>query len=159
MLRPGAEAVQWAALFPLGASLAGALRDLTTRQMAGRETSVSIMCFSTAVIVLAGLCTWPFGWAPLVLEDLGLMALSGMLVGGANFLLIERFQWAEAVLLAPFKYTNMIWAILFGFVIWGDLPDAWTTTGATIVIVGGLYIIRRESRRQTPAGRAPVVKP
>jgi len=53
MLRPGAEAVQWAALFPLGASLAGALRDLTTRQMAGRETSVSIMCFSTAVIVLA----------------------------------------------------------------------------------------------------------
>ena len=159
MLRPGAEAVQWAALFPLGASLAGALRDLTTRQMAGRETSVSIMCFSTAVIVLAGLCTWPFGWAPLVLEDLGLMALSGMLVGGANFLLIERFQWAEAGLLAPFKYTNMIWAILFGFVIWGDLPDAWTTTGAAIVIVGGLYIIRRESRRQTPTGRAPVVKP
>ena len=159
MLRPGAEAVQWAALFPLGASLAGALRDLTTRQMAGRETSVSIMCFSTAVVVLAGLCTWPFGWAPLVLEDLGLMALSGMLVGGAHFLLIERFQWAEAALLAPFKYTNMIWAILFGFVIWGDLPDAWTTTGATIVIVGGLYIIRRESRRQTPAGRAPVVKP
>ena len=159
MLRPGAEAVQWAALFPLGASLAGAFRDLTTRQMAGRETSVSIMCFSTAVIVLAGLCTWPFGWAPLVLEDLGLMALSGMLVGGAHFLLIERFQWAEAVLLAPFKYTNMIWAILFGFVIWGDLPDAWTMTGATIVIVGGLYIIRRESRRHTPAGRAPVVKP
>ena len=159
MLRPGAEAVQWAALFPLGASLAGALRDLTTRQMAGRETSVSIMCFSTAVIILAGLCTWPFGWAPLVLEDLGLMALSGMLVGGAHYLLIERFQWAEAALLAPFKYTNMIWAILFGFVIWGDLPDAWTTTGATIVIVGGLYIIRRESRRQTPAGRAPVVKP
>ena len=159
MLRPGAEAVQWAALFPLGASLAGAFRDLTTRQMAGRETSVSIMCFSTAVIVLAGLCTWPFGWAPLVLEDLGLMALSGMLVGGAHFLLIERFQWAEAALLAPFKYTNMIWAVLFGFVIWGDLPDAWTMTGATIVIVGGLYIIRRESRRQTPAGRAPVVKP
>mgnify|MGYP000312451314 CR=1 FL=1 len=54
---------------------------------------------------------------------------------------------------------GMIWAILFGFVIWGDLPDAWTTTGAAIVIVGGLYIIRRESRRQTPAGRAPVVKP
>ena len=159
MLRPGAEAVQWAALFPLGASLAGALRDLTTRQMAGRETSVSIMCFSTAVIVLAGLCTWPFGWAPLVLEDLGLMALSGMLVGGAHFLLIERFQWAEAALLAPFKYTNMIWAILFGFVIWGDLPDAWTTIGAAIVIVGGLYIIRRESRLPTPAGRAPVVKP
>ena len=159
MLRPGAEVMQWAALFPLGASLAGALRDLTTRKMAGQETSVSIMCFSTAVIVLAGLCTWPFGWAPLVLEDLGLMALSGMLVGGAHYLLIERFQWAEAALLAPFKYTNMIWAVLFGFVIWGDLPDAWTTTGAAFVIVCGLYIIRRESRRKNPAVRAPVMKP
>ncbi|MCH7937013.1 MAG: DMT family transporter [Proteobacteria bacterium] len=152
MLRPGGEAMQWAALFPLGASLAGALRDLTTRKMAGQETSVSIMCFSTAVIVLAGLCTWPFGWAPLVLEDLALMALSGMLVGGAHFLLIERFQWAEAALLAPFKYTNMIWAVLFGFVIWGDVPDVWMTTGAALVIAGGLYIFRRESRHINSAG-------
>ena len=76
-------------------------------------------------------------------------------VGGGG----GRCGVGEAVVVAPFKYTNMIWAILFGFVIWGDLPDAWTMTGATIVIVGGLYIIRRESRRHTPAGRAPVVKP
>ena len=150
MLRPGGEVVQWAALFPLGASLAGALRDITTRKMAGQETSVSIMCFSTVLIVVAGLCTWPFGWAPLVLEDLGLMALSGMLVGGAHYLLIERFQWAEAALLAPFKYTNLIWAVIFGFVIWGDLPDAWTLAGAAFVIACGIYIFRRESLRKNP---------
>ncbi len=80
------------------------------------------------------------------------MALSGMLVGGAHFLLIERFQWAEAALLAPFKYTNMIWAVLLGFVIWGDLPDAWTLAGAAFVIACGLYIIRRESLRADHTG-------
>ncbi|MCH7864310.1 MAG: DMT family transporter [Proteobacteria bacterium] len=62
IIRPGAEAVQWAALFPLAASLSGAFRDLTTRRIAATETSVSIMWFTNAVVVTAGLSTWPFGW-------------------------------------------------------------------------------------------------
>jgi drug/metabolite transporter (DMT)-like permease len=147
MVRPSAEAVQWAALFPLAASLAGALRDITTRRISAHETSMSILCFSTVSVIGFGLCTLPFGWAELNYEDLGLMALSGLFVGGAHYLLIERFRWAEAALLAPFKYTNMIWAVLFGFVIFGDLPDAWTLSGAGIVVVGGLYIAHRETLR------------
>ena len=108
---------------------------------------MSILCFSTVSVIGFGLCTLPFGWAELNYEDLGLMALSGLFVGGAHYLLIERFRWAEAALLAPFKYTNMIWAVLFGFVIFGDLPDAWTLSGAGIVVVGGLYIAHRETLR------------
>ncbi len=145
MIRPSSEAMQWAALFPLAASLAGAFRDLTTRKIAASETTLSTLYFSTVAIALLGLGTWPFGWAPLVLDDVGLMALSGMLVGGAHFFLIERFRWAEAALLAPFKYISMIWAVIFGFVIWGDLPDAWTMAGAAFVIVSGIYIFQREA--------------
>ncbi len=152
MIRPSSEAVQWAALLPLGASFVGALRDITTRKISAHETSMAILCFSTGAVILFGLCTLPFGWSPLVPRDLGLMALSGLFVGGAHFLLIERFRWAEAAVLAPFKYANMIWAVIFGFIIWGDLPDAWTLAGAAFVIVCGLYIIRRESRRKNPAG-------
>ncbi|MCH8236892.1 MAG: DMT family transporter [Proteobacteria bacterium] len=148
IIRPGAEAVQWAALFPLAASLSGALRDLTTRRIAATETSVSIMLFTNIVVVTAGLSTWPFGWVGLVPADVGLMALSGMLVGGAHFLLIERFRWAEAALVAPFKYINMIWAVAFGFVFWGDLPDTWMVIGAAIVISSGLFIVRREATRK-----------
>ncbi|NQV84120.1 MAG: DMT family transporter [Rhodospirillales bacterium] len=147
MIRPTAEAVQWAALLPLAASLAGALRDITTRRISAHETSMSILCFSTVSVILFGLCTLPFGWTALTYPDLGLMALSGLFVGGAHYLLIERFRWAEAALLAPFKYTNMIWAVLFGFIIFGDLPDAWTLSGAGIVVIGGLYIAHRETLR------------
>ena len=148
MIRPGAGAVQWAALLPLAASLSGAFRDLMTRRMAATETSISIMGFTNAAVVLAGLSTWPFGWVPLVPGDVGLMALSGMLVGGAHFLLIERYRWAEAALVAPFKYTNMIWAVTFGFAVWGDLPDTWTVIGVAVVIGSGLFIVRREATRK-----------
>lgn len=145
MIRPSGEAVQWAALFPLVASFAGALRDITTRKISAHESSMAIMCFSTLAVIVFGLGTYPFGWSALTLKDLGLMALSGLFVGGAHFLLIERFRWGEAALLAPFKYVNMIWAILFGFVLWGDLPDAWTLSGAAFVVACGLYIVHRET--------------
>jgi len=145
MTRPGSEAVQWAALFPLSASLFGALRDLMTRKLSTSETSISMLCFSTAIVVLGGLATSPFGWAPLTPRDVGLMALSGMLVGSAHFLLIECFRLAEAALVAPFKYFNMVWAVLFGFIVWGDVPDIWTVTGAAFVIGSVLYIMRREA--------------
>lgn len=145
MIRPTSEAVQWAAFFPLAASLAGALRDITTRRISAQETTMSILCFSTLAVILFGLSTLPFGWSAVSLKDLGLMGLSGLFVGAAHFLLIERFRRAEAALLAPYKYTNMIWAVIFGFVLWGDLPDAWTLSGAGFVVVCGLYIARREA--------------
>ena len=145
MVRPSSEAIQLAALFPLGASLAGALRDITTRRISAHETSMSILLFSTLSVILFGLGTLPFGWAPLTLLDLGLMGLSGLFVGGAHYFLIERFRWAEAALLAPFKYANMVWAVIFGFIIFADLPDAWTLSGAGFVVVCGLYIAHRET--------------
>ena len=146
MVRPSGEVIQMAAIFPLLASLSGALRDITTRRIAAHETSLSIFFFSTISIIFLGLLTIPFGWSPIKLEDFALMGLSGLLVGGAHFILIERFRWAEAALLAPFKYVSMIWAVIFGFIIFDDLPDAWTWTGAVFVIVCGLYIAYRESR-------------
>lgn len=145
MLRPTMEALQLAALLPLGASLAGALRDITTRRISANETSLSILLFSTLAVIVFGLGTLPFGWAPLTLRDLGLMGLSGLFVGGAHYFLIERFRWAEASLLAPFKYLTMIWAVIFGFLIFGDLPDSWTLSGAGFLIVCGVYIAHRET--------------
>lgn len=145
MLRPTTEALQLAALLPLGASLAGALRDITTRRISANETSLSILLFSTLAVIVFGLGTLPFGWAPLTLRDLGLMGLSGLFVGGAHYFLIERFRWAEASLLAPFKYLTMIWAVIFGFLIFGDLPDSWTLSGAGFLIVCGVYIAHRET--------------
>ncbi len=146
MLRPTGEALYWAALLPLGAALAGAFRDVFTRRIAVTETTIGILVVSTAAVTLAGLCTAPFGWQPLVARDIGLFALAGLLLGGAHYLMIESFRFAEVALVAPFKYASMLWATLFGFLVWGHLPDSWMLTGSAMVIASGLYILHRETR-------------
>ena len=156
MTRPGGGAIQWVALWPLAGTFFGALRDLTTRRISTAESSLALLCTSTVAVVVAGLATSPFGWNPIPAFDLGLMAASGILVGSAHFLMIECFRLAEAALLAPFKYSNMIWAIMLGFAVWGDLPDAWTLTGAAFVVGSGLYILRRESLAAPPKAETAV---
>ncbi len=147
MARPGGDALQWAVLLPLGAALGGGVRDLITRRIARSETTVSMLFVTTVVVMLAGLATAPWGWAPLRGPDLWVFASSGVLVAGAHYLLIEAFRHAEAGLVAPFKYTSMVWAVLFGFLFFGELPDAWTLAGAAVVVLAGLYILHREARR------------
>jgi drug/metabolite transporter (DMT)-like permease len=150
--RPTGAAIQWAAILPLTASLCGAMRDLITRKISTGESSIALLCTSTVAVGRAGLATAPLGWRPVAAFDLVLMVFSGILIGSAHFLLIECFRLAEAALVSPFKYSNLLWAILFGFIVWGDLPDEWTLTGAAIVVASGLYILHRETlRRKTQA--------
>jgi drug/metabolite transporter (DMT)-like permease len=56
--------------------------------------------------------------------------------------MIKAYQLAPASLLAPFDYITLIWATVLGFVVFGDLPDAWTVMGALIIMFSGLYLIR-----------------
>ncbi len=144
MVRPGTDAIQWAILFPLGAALFGGMRDLITRRISRSETSVAVLLVTTAVVMLAGLTTAPFGWSALSTSHLWKFAASGLLVAGSHYLMIEAFRLGEAAMVAPFKYSSVLWGVLFGFLLFGDLPDLWTLTGAAIVIVAGLYILRRE---------------
>jgi len=147
MARPGGEALQWAVLLPLGAALCGGVRDLITRRIARSETTVSMLFVTTSVVMLAGLATVPLGWAPLRAADLWTFAASGVLVAGAHYLTIEAFRHGEAALVAPFKYTTMVWAVLFGYLFFGELPDTWTIAGAAVVLLAGLYILHRETRK------------
>ena len=80
------------------------------------------------------------------------MALSGLLLGSAHFLMIESFRYGEAGLVVPFKYLNLMFAVLVGFVLWGDLPDVWTWVGAGVLVSSGLYILHRE-RLQRSVGK------
>lgn len=166
MVRPGTEAMQWAALFPLASALFGAVRDLVTRGAMSTEHSNALLTTSTIAAGLGGLLTLPFGWSAVTPGDLGLMALSGFLMAGAYFLIIESFRYGEAGLVVPFKYFNMVFAVGFGFLLWGDLPDIWTWTGCGILVVSGLYILHRERLRHLalslpsdPQGAGPAGRP
>jgi drug/metabolite transporter (DMT)-like permease len=147
IIRPTGDAMQWAALLPLIASFTGALRDIITRYIAGGEQSATILTVSTVAVCLAGLATAPLGWKPVPLSDLFLFLASGLLIGGAHFLMIDSFRYAEAAIVTPFKYTSIIWGTAFGFLVWGNLPDQWTMTGSMIVIASGLYILSRETNK------------
>ena len=147
IMRPGGSAIQWAALFPLCASLTGAFRDILTRRLSAYETSVSLLFYTTVGVTLAGLATVPFQWTPVLAIDWGLFALCGFLIGSAQFLMIETFRLGEAALVAPFKYSGVIWAAVLGFLVWGDIPNLDTAAGAGVVIISGLYILHRERVR------------
>lgn len=148
IMRPGGTLIQWAALFPLAASLTGAFRDILTRHLSVQETTVALLFYTSLGVTLAGLATIPFVWTPVLLVDWGWFALSGILIGCAHFLMIETFRYGEAALVAPFKYSGVIWAALLGYLIWGDIPDPGIITGVGIVVVAGFYILHRERVRR-----------
>jgi drug/metabolite transporter (DMT)-like permease len=152
MVRPGYSALQWAFLLPLGTALCEGFRDLITRRISQTEKTVAVLFFSTVVTLFAGLATAIFGWPPFRLQDLWIFALSGLLSAGAHYLIIEAFRLGEATLVAPFKYTSMVWAVLFGFLFFGDLPDLWTLVGAAIVILASMYILHRGTRFMRRSG-------
>ncbi len=144
MVRPDPEIFRIAALLPILAASSGALRDLVTRRISTGESSIAILCFSTSAVLLAGLVSMRLHHLPLTMADLPLLAVAGCLQGAAHFILIEAFRHGEAAVIAPFKYTALPWAAVFGFLLFGQIPDIWIITGAMPVICAGLYIVHRE---------------
>lgn len=146
MFRPTGEAMRLVALIPLGVALASALKDIITRQITATESSIAILFITTLALGAAGLVTVVGGWRAITPFDLGLFAVGGFLLGGAQYLTIEAFRYAEAAVVAPFEYTAVLWAMLYGYLIWGDVPDRWIVSGSVLVIGSGLYILHRETR-------------
>jgi drug/metabolite transporter (DMT)-like permease len=144
MVQPTGDAFRIAALAPLGAAFFGALRDVYTRRISTSESSAAILLVSVTMVTVAGFATWPLGWSPIQTQHLWMFAISGLLVGIAQYLMIEAFRLAEAALVAPFKFSSLLWAVIIGIVVWGDIPSPVVFVGALIVVASGLYILRRE---------------
>jgi len=162
-LKPTGEGIALAALLPLGAAVTGALRDIVTRRLSVSESSSSILMVTTAAVMLAGLLSSlaPFvgwhevAWQPMHWEHIGMLAGAGVLLAGAQYLMIEAVRLAEIGLVAPFKYTSIVWAVLLGYIVFDTVPDAWIITGSTIVIASGLYILHREATLKTERKSIP----
>lgn len=145
--RPTPDLFQWAALVALGAAFWGALRDIVTRRISAEESSELILFYSTAAVMTVGvLGAFIFPWQMPIAEDWALFALLGVLNGGAHYMMIEAHRWAEASVIAPFRYSALIWAFILGYFLWGDIPDAWLLSGSALVVASGLYILHRETR-------------
>ena len=154
MLRPTGAGFNYVGLIPLAATLTAAWRDLLTRQLSRTETSLSMLFISSVAVILAGAMTLPLDWKMPTWTAFGLFVANGLVNGSAHFLIIEAYRLAQAPVVAPFKYSILIWAVLFGYLIWGNVPDIWIIIGATPVMASGLYILHREQRLAAASRRA-----
>jgi drug/metabolite transporter (DMT)-like permease len=147
IIRPGSGLMQAAALFPAAAAFFFAFYQITTRQLASIDAPLTTLLYSALVGAAVTSAAVPFQWVAPGPEDWLLMMLTGLLGGLGHFLLIKAFSAARAATVAPFNYSSLIWAMVFGFAFFGDLPDMWTVTGATVIAGSGLYILHRERQR------------
>ena len=144
IVQPTDDAFKVAALAPLGAAFFGAIRDVITRKIASSESSFTILLTSMFLITLAGYLTFPLGWSEFQVEHIWLFLCSSILVGAAQYLMIEAFRLGEVGLISPFKYSSLLWAVIIGFIVWGDIPGYFVLVGATILIISGVYLLRAE---------------
>ena len=147
IMRPGGEAFQWALLLPVLGALVNALRDVLTRKLSRTETSIAILFWSNIILMAGGLASAPFGWAPVSATAALWFLAAGIFNGTAHFCIIEALRTGEASVVAPVRYTALLWAAVIGFVVWGELPDFWLWVGAAVIVGSSLYMIRGERRR------------
>ncbi|MEP6148176.1 MAG: DMT family transporter, partial [Nisaea sp.] len=149
MVKPTPETFSAVALLPLFATVMGSFRDIVTRKMHRTETTLSMLAVGMSFVTLSGFASYAFtDWQPVAVPHILLFGVSSIFVGAAQFLMIEAFRYSEAGFVTPFKYTSMIWAVLIGFFVWGDVPDLWILGGTVLVISSGLYILHRERVRR-----------
>ena len=148
MLRPTPDAIQWLGLLPLAAAFCSSMRDIYARSLAATESANSMMFWSALLTVLLAGLSLPFAWVAPSAVDWALLVATGLFIGVAHYLMIEAYRVSEAAVVAPFKYSGILWAVMFGYFVWGDIPDAFIIIGGTLVIASGLYILHRETSRK-----------
>jgi drug/metabolite transporter (DMT)-like permease len=132
------------ATLALAAAFTNAGAVIQTRRLTETETTPAIVFYFSLFCAAGGLLTLPFGWqTPSMLELAGLVTL-GMCGGLAHILLTESYRYAPASLVAPFDYSSMLWALLLGYAVFGEVPTIAVFIGSVIVAGAGLFVIWRE---------------
>ena len=145
IIRPGMGVFHPAAILPLIGAFTYAAGALLTRVVRTDGLATSVV-WSVLVGTIATSLLVPFFWQPIQMEHLWAFLIIGLLGAASQALIVYAFSLAEAGAIAPFGYTSLIWAALWGWLFWGVFPDQWTVIGAVIIVVAGLYIWSRENR-------------
>src|SRR6188508_941272 len=140
----GGTAAAAGSMFAIVSAFCNAGTVIQTRRLTQSETTSSIVFYFSLVCAIAGALTLPFAWHSPTLRELAALIALGVLGGFAHILLTESYRYAAASVVAPFDYTSMLWALLLGYWLFGELPDTLVYVGATIVAAAGLYVIWRE---------------
>jgi drug/metabolite transporter (DMT)-like permease len=146
LLAPGA-------LYAIAGTLCYAFLIVTTRRLGAFDSALGTVVYSSTAFAVAGAAALPLVWVTPGPGDLGLLVATGLLGGSGMLLFAHAYRHAEAALLAPFDYAGMLWAGLFGFMLWGELPDPVAAFGMAVIAASGLFLLRHEKLRHLPQAK------
>lgn len=142
-LRPSSQTVSWPAVIALGGSLSFAVLMLITRSLRATPDIVLASAQFAGTFLLGALLS-PIGWVTPGLGSLGLFAAAGCISVSALLCVNRSLKLAPASVVVPYQYSMIVWAVTFGYAVFGDVPSPATIVGAAIIIGAGLYIFVRE---------------
>jgi len=157
VVQPGAVDLTLGHGAAMVAAVSSAVAAVTVRRVGRIEREVVLLVFPMLGSFLVMGALMPFTYKPMPLADLGAMALMSLLAFIALNCMIGAYKAGEAGIVAPMQYSQILWATLFGFLLFDEIPDGRTMLGAAIIILSGIYIVVRESRKDVSAN-TPVLR-
>jgi drug/metabolite transporter (DMT)-like permease len=149
ILRPGSGAFHPAAFFPLVSALAWACTLIMTRMLSGKEAAITTMTYSSLAGIGILSVLVPLVWVAPSWHDILFGILIGIASTAGQWIVVLAFRYADASVLAPYSYTQLLWVSMLGFIVFGEVPDVWTVTGAVFIVASGLYTAHRERLRHS----------
>ena len=147
IVRPGVDGFSLWSGYALMAVLCVTLRDLATRRLSVHVPSMTVtLASSLAVTVSFGLASTLTDWVPVTLPLAALIGAAAVFIIGGYFFSIRAMRVGEISFIAPFRYTGLVWALVLGWLVFGDWPTNLTLLGAGIVVATGLFTLYRERR-------------
>ena len=153
IIRPGAEVANWGALLVVANSVFYAVYEVLTRMVGGHDRPETSAAYSALIGTVIMSLLVPFMWKlPNNWVDGVLLYTLGLWGGLGHYCVARAFQWGPAAVISPFNYSQLIGATLLGYLMFDQIPGAWTWAGSVIIIASGLYVAFSESsgRIRTP---------
>ena len=129
-------------------------REVVTRRVAAEVPSLIVTLWSTLTVTVAGLAASlaTGAWTPVAYPELGLIFVSALFLFGAYYTSVISLRLGEVSLVGPFRYVIIVWGLLVGFLIWGDVPGVAELSGMALIAAAGFAVFRRELARSRKSG-------
>lgn len=147
LIRPGGKLFDVATLLPMGCAVTYAVFQIITRKYAGRDSAYTTHFWTALVCTLLLTCTLPLFWKTPDLWGWLAMIMMGLVGGGGHYLLIRAYENAPPSTLAPFSYTQLVWATCLSWLVFDHVPDAGSLFGMAIIVAAGLFAVWMQRRK------------
>lgn len=130
----------------LASAMLGAVAAVTVRELTATETTGAIVFYFLACGSAFSFVTLPFGWVLPSFSDAAMLVVAGLFGGIGQVLMTQSYRLAEASVIAPLDYINMVWIVIISYLVFGDVPTVVVLGGSLVVIASGVFVVWRERR-------------